>query len=220
MERILPQYQALKAHFTIVYHKTREHQAKILSEYFSDDRNLHLLQFLYPVLKSLRRLTKLFESNSENNIKIFDELQTYFVSLAQRVLKPSILRANPKPELLANIPIVSDFCFLPSDSADLGTIFTSELEKSKLPSETKRDILGFATHFLRELFVGFQKRMKGSVAIMSKLQHFCIPTFLEEPLQPEHLVPPFFPQTLVQKSDFLEQYRLIKTMKWNSTRLC
>ena len=169
-ERILGQFDALSAHFTIVYEKQRCFQAKVLADMYKDERNLHLLYFIHPILKSLKRLSNMFQSNSEDNLKIYQEVQSYFMSLSKRVLVPAILRSNSSPESLSNLNIVSGFCFLPPEAKDLGDVFTSKLKNSKLSAEEKSKLVIIATSFLRELFVSFQKRLKGTIDIMSKVQ--------------------------------------------------
>ena len=169
-ERVLGQYDALSAHFTIAYEKQRCFQAKVLADMYKDERNLYLLYFLHPILKSLKRLSNLFQTNCEDNIKIYQEVQSYFMALSKRVLVPAILRSNSSPESLADLNIVSGFCFLPPEATDLGDVFTSRLQNSKLSPEEKSKLVIIATSFLRELFVSFQKRLKGTIDLMSKVQ--------------------------------------------------
>ena len=90
IEKSIGQYDALKAHFDIVYTKERCFQAKNSRDMFMDERNYLYLLFLFPILKELRRLSNLFQSNSSDNFRIYSELETTFQSLGVRILKPSI----------------------------------------------------------------------------------------------------------------------------------
>ena len=75
IERILGQYDALKAHFDIAYQREKCYEAGTLKNMFEDERNRLYLTFLYPPLSELRRITKIFQSKSVNSIKIFEDFQ-------------------------------------------------------------------------------------------------------------------------------------------------
>jgi hypothetical protein len=131
VERILGQYDALKAHFQIAYNKEKCFQAKTLFLLYEDKKNYLFLLFLHPILQELKRLSKLFQSNTADNLRIFLELEASFRSFATRILKPTILNSNSSEDLSA-LNIDTEFCLLETDSVDLGSLFLQQLDKSSL----------------------------------------------------------------------------------------
>ena len=217
IEKILGQYDALKAHFQIAYTKEKCFQAKTLSEMFSDEKNYLFLLFLFPTLKELRRLTKLFQSNSVDNFQIYSELEASFKSLAQRILKPSIIRSNTI-EFLAEINLDTDFCLLEPDSVDLGSSFLKNLEKSKLSNSEKMDIKIRGKAFLKEVFVGFQKRLSGTLTTMRNVSRFTFNNFVSSNLKAEDFLSPFFPQDFSSLSQVEEKSKLLKTVEFSENQ--
>jgi hypothetical protein len=136
IERVLGQYDALAAFFNVAYQKEKCWEAGSLHNMFKDEKNRHYLQFMYSTLKELQRLTNLFQGNNPNNIKIFGELQTYFIALATQILKPAIIREKSLEEL-CQLNVDSNFCMLPVDSIDLGNRFLEQLQRSRLPRVEK-----------------------------------------------------------------------------------
>ena len=215
IEKILGQYDALKAHFTIAYAKERCYQAKVLSEMYSDEKNFLFLLMIFPVLKELHRLTKLFQSNSSDNFQIYVELEAAFQSLSKRLLKPAILREH-STESLAELNIESDFCLLEPESVDLGSSFFKRLQKSKLTSSDRTDLLIRGRLFLKEVFVGFQKRLSGSLKLMRSVSKFSSDQFLSTDFKSENFPPPFFPQDIVSLSSVEEKSKLLKSLKFEA----
>jgi hypothetical protein len=62
---------------------------------FEDDQNRLFMLFLHPVLKELIRITKTFQSNSGNNMKVYAELETFFL----QILKAAIRKNKSSEEL-------------------------------------------------------------------------------------------------------------------------
>ena len=216
VERLLLQYDALKAHFEVAHLKERCYTAKSLSEMFKDERNHLTLLFLHPVLKELNRVNKLFQSNNADNLKIYKELQTFFCALATQILKPAILKGKSADEL-ALLKIDGDFCLLPFDAADLGSSFLSRLEKSVLDQQKKVELKMTAFHFLKELFLSLQKRLSGTFALMKTIESFAFPQFLESPFCTRNFVAPFFDQNAVTLSEIEMKFRQMKLIGWKST---
>jgi hypothetical protein len=217
VEKILGQYDALKAHFQIVYTKEKCFQAKTLNEMFCDEKNFLYLLFLFPTLKELRRLSKLFQSNSVDNFRIYSELETAFKSLAHRILKPSIISSNTI-ECLAEINLDTDFCLLEPDSVDLGSSFLKNLEKSKLSPSEKMDLKIRGKAFLKDVFVGFQKRLCGTLTTMRKVSSFSFNNFTTSILKAEHFIAPFFPQDCSSLSEIEEKSKILKTVEFSENQ--
>ncbi len=216
VERILLQYDALMAHFSVAYQVERCYEAGVLHKMFEDEQNRMFMLFLHPVLKELRRITKTFQSNSGDNMKIYSELEAFFLALGTQILKPAILK-NKTTEELCNLNIDSNFCMLPTEAIDFGENFLFKLERSKLSTEAKNNVLTKASAFLKELFMGLQKRLQGTFGLMKHVQKFMMPKFLENPLARSDLIAPFFPQDDTSLGEIEGKFRLLKAMKWSNT---
>lgn len=216
IEKILGQYDALKAHFSIAYNREKCYQAKVLAEMYNDEKNFLYLLMIFPVLKELHRLTKLFQANSPDNFQIYVELETAFQSLGQRLLKPAILRDN-STENLAELNIESEFCLLEPQSVDLGSAFFKRLQNSKLSSSDRTRLLSCGQKFLKEVFVGFQRRLSGSLKLMRSVSKFSIDQFSTTDFKSENFISPFFPQDIIFLSSVEGETKLLKTLKLEAT---
>ena len=161
LERILSQYDALSAHFLIAYQKERCFEAKQLHSMFKDEQNRLFMLFVHPLLKDLRRINKIFQSNSGDNIKVFNEIEAYFLALVTRILKPAILK-DKSAEDLCGLILGTNFCLLLIEAINFGDHFLQKLGRSNLSAEVKNTVLNQAANFLRELFQGLQPRLKGT----------------------------------------------------------
>ena len=74
-----------------------------------------------------------------------------------------------------------------------------------------------AFSFIKELFLGLQGRIKGSISLLNKTDHFQLPTFLEKPLQRVLLTSPFSPQDDSSLGELEAKYHLIKAKTWNTS---
>lgn len=193
IERILARYDSLKLNFQLESEKEKSQTARMLFEMYNDDFNRLYLIFLNPVLSELKRLSKHFESNTDDPFSVYAELQSYFLQLARRILKPQTLRVN-SCEGLCNLDLSTDFCILAVNDVDLGQVFERELQQSRLSSDVKFDMKKRATAFLKELFKGLQKRLVGSFSLMTKVQKFIPKEFLSNNFKVKDFVEPFFRQ--------------------------
>ena len=170
IDRLLPQYDALSAHFQVAGANEHCYEAKTLAQMYKDEAHRLFMIFLNPQLKEIKRISTLFQSNQADNVKIYSELKVYFMSLGRQILKPMIIN-NTSAEQLCDI-IVSDINLLPVDLVDLGQTFPKELNMSNINSDRKLQLKENATNFLRELFIGLQKRIKPSLVMLRKTQAF------------------------------------------------
>ena len=212
VEKILGQYDALKAHFQIAYCHEKCFQARTLYDMYKDEHNFLYLLLLHPILKELKRLSKLFQSNSADAFRVFADLESSFLSFGKRILKPVILRDNDINSL-SQLNIDTDFCLLDPESVDLGSSFLNSLAKSSLTSSEKSDMKIRGKNFLKEIFCGFQKRMSGSIKMMHKIEHFSLEKFSSTSLSSEMFLSPFFTQTRTALSEIEEEAKLLKTVK-------
>ena len=162
-----------------------------MKEMFKDERNRLYLTFIYPPLRELRIITKSFQKNSANNIKIFEELETYFLSLAKQIIKPAVLR-NKSVQQLCDLNVDTDFCMLSLMDADLGDNFVRKLERASLSLADKERIMSSAFGFLKALFQSLQDRLSGNAALINAGKPFLLPGFLGTGRI--KFATPFFPQ--------------------------
>ena len=158
---------------------------------YEDERNRLYLTFLYPPLMELRKITKIFQKKSVNSIKIFEDLQTYFVSLAKQILKPAIVKNNSVQQL-CEVDVSSDFCLLSIMDADLGDNFVRKLQRSGLNVAVKDKLRNSAHSFLKTLFRSLQGRLSGNAAMINAGKPFLLPDFLHDGRIT--FPKPFFPQ--------------------------
>ena len=155
IEKLIGQFEALKTHFQVAYLKEKCFEAKTLHDMYSDPQNYLYLLFLLPILKELKRLNKMFQSNTADPLRVFADLEASFVSFGRRILKPAILSSN-NVEQLTQLNLETEFCLLEPDSVDLGSSFLKALASSSLTESQKADLKIRGRNFLKEVFVGFQ----------------------------------------------------------------
>ena len=217
IERILSQFDALKTHFNIAYIKEKCFAAKTLYEMYCDPKNYLYLLFLLPILNELKRLTKLFQSNVADILRVFGDLESAFITLSRRILKPAIISAN-STEQLASLNLASDFCFLDPESVDLGSTFLLKLQKSSLTAEEKLDLKIRGKNFLKEVLIGFQKRLCGTLNMMKKIACFRSENFLSTRFVASNFPAPFFAQDQLSLSELEERAKLLQATNIESIK--
>ena len=217
IERILSQFDALKTHFNIAYIKEKCFAAKTLYEMYCDPKNYLYLLFLLPILNELKRLTKLFQSNVADILRVFGDLESAFITLSRRILKPAIISAN-STEQLASLNLASDFCFLDPESVDLGSTFLLKLQKSSLTAEEKLDLKIRGKNFLKEVLIGFQKRLCGTLNMMKKIACFRSENFLSTRFAASNFPAPFFAQDQLSLSELEERAKLLQATNIESIK--
>ncbi|KAH6927071.1 hypothetical protein HPB50_026683 [Hyalomma asiaticum] len=125
IERILGQYQVLKQFFEKA--EERSYNVRILREMYGDRRNHAYLVFPAPVLHSVRRVNKMFQTNAADPLVVFQELENLYLEVLRRILHPSVLRHNSTASLLSLDLVRMKSIFLQPEVADLGDVFREEL---------------------------------------------------------------------------------------------
>ncbi len=213
IERILCQFSALRAHFQAAYEKERCFYAKSLHDMYANEGNRLLLLFLHPILKELKQKTLLFQSNKKDPLKVFGDLEAYFLSLAGKILKNSVMEHNGLEDL-CKLNLESEFCFLSDEDVNYGAVFMHELRKAKIPEQEKVGLKKRAKDFLRCLFVGLQKRLVGAFLLLKKIRHFALPEFLYRKFGVGDFPEPFFPQSPAKQAELLEICEQVQRSKW------
>ena len=215
VERILKQYDALTAHFDIVNTNGKDYDARILFDMFRDEQNRSLLLFLFPMLRDLSRLTKLFQRKQANNLVIYNEIQVFFMDLARKILKDSTLR-NSTVQQLCEINLSTTFCFLSLNDVTFGEVFMQSIRKFDV--DTQNNLKNRAQAFMKQLFVQLQARLTGTLQTIRKLEPFCLPRFYENPPTIREFMKPFFMTDMVSLG-ILENHvrQLVPLVKENDT---
>ena len=68
----------------------------------------------------------MFQSNAADNMKLYGELEMYFVAMSRQILAPAILRHN-STEQLCDLDVSSGFYLLPVNATDMVANFQHKL---------------------------------------------------------------------------------------------
>ena len=187
--------------------KKKDKEAELLYEKLSDEANRVLLRFILPVLRDLRRITKLFQLKTGDNLKVFMEVKNFFLVLGSRILRKSTMDNNSARQLCEidlgigrpgkpapkNQPF-PNVCFMSIDGTKYGQVFLDGIKQ--FTPNTQKLLKEQATNFLRRLFVGFQDRLgsqKGNTfKIIEDIEPFALPGFKNNPPKGTDFKKPFF----------------------------
>ena len=155
------QYDALKTHFERACAKDKkDYHAKELAKLYSFGQYKAFLLFLFPILSDLRRITKVFQLKSGNNLELYEELKECIVNLATRFLKPAVIQRNNIYQLMY-LDLTTDFCLLPLNSVNYGTPFENEMKK--FTPQDRLDMQNRARDYLKTLFLELRGRLCGTI---------------------------------------------------------
>ena len=190
VERILKQYYALSTFFDMVsLNRKNDYNARLLAGMYKNEENRSLMLFLLPFLRELRRITKIFQLKKADNLKIFHELKVFFLDIGKRILKPQIIRENNTSQL-CDLSLSTDFCYLSVENVDYGAVFEESITRFNRQKQIELKQRG--QKFLQELFKGLQKRLKGSLETVMKIEPFILSNLKVKPLTLSDFKQPFF----------------------------
>jgi len=86
--RIVSQWLESKTHFGIVRLKEKCYTAEILAEMYRDEENFAFLLFMHPFLEEVQRFNRLFEENTMDKTKLFDDFSLLIQSIANKLIIP------------------------------------------------------------------------------------------------------------------------------------
>ena len=113
-------YDALKAHFSKIAESESCFQAKILSGILGKESTSLYLKVMQPIMLEVSRLRTLFKLNENQNVKVCDRVEEFFLSLAAQVLDP----ANQEKT-------VTELCEVDIHEKGIG-LPSSEVKKTKI----------------------------------------------------------------------------------------
>ncbi|XP_072140169.1 zinc finger protein 862-like [Dermacentor andersoni] len=134
IEIILAQYQSLEEFFEKA--EDRSYNVRILREMYRDRKKYVYLVFLASVLRNVRRVNKMFQTNTTDPLVVFQELENLYLEILRRILNPSVLRHNTTASLLSLDLAKMKSIFLQPEVVDLGDVFREEI--SLVPIEDQR----------------------------------------------------------------------------------
>lgn len=168
IKTILNQWDALKLHFKFAVEKERCYTAEQLYEMYNDEDNRIYLIFLSSVLSKVNALNKLFQSDSVDPLKLFEDLNELFYLLLQKIVVPQQLEKTCKKNL-------ENFHFLdylmPTDCINLGYEFNNAVKDNKTHEQIK-NIKRRCKEFLVELCNELQKRLPENINILKSISNF------------------------------------------------
>lgn len=165
IERILAQYQALQEFFEKA--EQRSYNVRILREMYRDRKNHAYLVFLASVLRSVRRVNKMFQTNAPDPLVVFQELENLYLEVLRRILHPSVLRHNTTESLLSLDLVKMRSIFLQPETADLGDVFREKL--SLVSTEDQGAVRDRCFQFLRQMAIQLQQRLPNASSTLRRL---------------------------------------------------
>jgi hypothetical protein len=168
--------------------KMKDKTVRDLAHLFKDPANRAMMIFLNPILKDLRRLTKLFQLKQADNLTIYTEIKDFFMDIARRILKNSILRVN-RIEDLCKLQI-TEFTLLDKSDVDFGGAFMRSI--SRFPVDLQNELKARAMNFLRVILEGLQKRLTETLGVVQSIEPFTISKMKISGLTIQDFKAPFF----------------------------
>lgn len=153
LRAVLSQQLELKMHFDAARTAERCYLAKMLSEMYNDEQNFLYVQFLSPIVIKLLKINKLFQSESPDQSKLFEDLNSFVHVLPQRIIFPS--HASTDSDWQGNLLHVR--------ACHMRSIFREALEKSSLCEEKKAAILEWCCAFLVECIMNVLKCLPSNI---------------------------------------------------------
>ncbi|XP_023244386.1 uncharacterized protein LOC111642287 [Centruroides sculpturatus] len=145
IDRILRQWNDLKANFKLARTNERYYTAEILFSMFDDQRNF---LFLKPVLDEVQRLNKIFESENNDPTKLLQDLLNLIESCCSKIVIPGTKITN-------EVVIENHLALNPY----LGYQFETEINNSALLDKEKKNIRSRCIAFLLSLIKQLRQRL-------------------------------------------------------------
>ncbi|TRY64079.1 hypothetical protein TCAL_15266 [Tigriopus californicus] len=168
-----------------------------------------------PLFLEISRFKKLFRTNVSQNSKIALQAEEFFLSLAALVLDEK--HQDKTLQELFEVDVHEVGNSVDNDKMELGHQFDEHVAKFKISPRNALQIRTRCANFVRDLFVGMQLILKDAIPVITVLDHFIMPNFLNRPLLRDHLVSPFFSQDETILDQLEEKDKLLKMLSWKNT---
>ncbi|KYN22498.1 hypothetical protein ALC57_05109 [Trachymyrmex cornetzi] len=167
IKTILHQYDALKLHFELAKEKDRCYTAQRLYDMYRDEDNRIYLVFLSLILSKVTAINKLFQSDSVDPLKLFDDLYEILYSLLQKIVIPQHLKKTRRQNL-------EHFEFrqylMSTNCLNLGYEFN--LTCTGRPAQNVKNIMHRCKDFLIELCSQLQQRLLENIDVLKSMSTF------------------------------------------------
>jgi hypothetical protein len=158
VSRIVDQWLELKTHFKVARNSERCYMAEELYSLYKDDQNFLFLSFLRQVLKNVQSVNKLFEAENVDPTRLYGELKSLIIQLAEMVKIPHI-----KIDLLEDINGFEKLKANVYKNCYLGYAFEHNMRILKDKAEIKQD----EEQVMRERAIDFYPEVGGAINVES-----------------------------------------------------
>lgn len=158
VSRIVDQWLELKTHFQVARNSERCYMAEELYGLYKGDQNFLFLSFLRQILKNVQSVNKLFEAENVDPTRLYGELKSLIIQLAEMVKVPHI-----KIDLLEDINGFEKLKANVYKNCYLGYAFEHNMRILKDKAEIKQD----EEQVMRERAIDFYPEVGGAINVES-----------------------------------------------------
>lgn len=164
VNRILKQWDSLKAHFDVVRNSENCFMAEQLYALYRDPQNKVYLIFLYTILDLTQKTNKLFEANNVDVTKLTSDLKLLYCTIVKKIVNPT-----------ARINIFDDrFEKYLDPNPYLGFAFENACVEANLNEEQKSIIKSRCIAFLTQFALQLKNRLPENLEILEKMNRFSV----------------------------------------------
>ena len=214
VKKILSQWDALQLHFQIAGSNERCYTAEELYGMYSDIQNKVYFTFLLVELESITKLNRAFQSETADVTKLFNDLNTYYYSVLQKIISPSDLRSFN----LSNLSGIDFSSYtMPPSAMHLGYAANLIIDQAQLSPQVILKIKEVCFRFLKELANQLRKRLPENFFVLKNLDMLSPKNATS---QMKNSILPFASNfsSVVPNLDQLEkEWMLLQTRTWTKT---
>ncbi len=210
VDRIQKQWLELETHFKIMSTSEKCYTAQILYEMYNDNKNMVYLLFLHPILVQVQEVNKIFESNTADKTKLFEDL--LIKSIAHMLVLPTS-RMDP---LVSNIEEFLD------PRPNLGYRFKKKIAEmrieKKITQDDENNLRSRSPHFLLCLFKQLKQRLPDNLNVLKNISLFSVENILKHVKEP---IIPILELMCMREEDISAaeyQYNTIHLHQWTNKK--
>lgn len=208
VKRILQQWDELKLHFSIVREEEKCYTSEVLYEMYKDPVNKLYLLYLKTILNEVQRVTKAFESENSDPVRLLEDLTNLVQFLGKKIIIPT-----------AKIDVLSDnFDSYIDPTPYLGYEF--ELFSKEINPQMLVNVKGRCIDFTKKLIIELRNRLPSNLKVLRKMNLFssknCL-RVLKEPIIEIAALLGYTPEEVDKINDQWTNLTLIKWVNVNTT---
>lgn len=212
---LVTSWKPLEAHFLKVAQEENCYASEMLHCIMAEPSTLVYIATIQPLFQEISRFKNLFKTNVSQNSKIALQAEEFFLSLAALVLDEK--HQDKTIQELLQIDVHGNGNSVETTKMELGPQFKEYVTRCKITPAKALLIRNRCATFVRDLFVGMQLILRDTIPVITVLDHFIMPHFLDRPLLRDHLVAPFFSQEDSILDQLQEKDKLLKMLSWKNT---